>query len=407
LSGNFNDYIFKCGNPASGNAFSGGHGVENLTIVNTHATGGGIRLGYAVGGCIRNCVVTANTGINTATTDAFAQTFSAEIAIENCAINPGANPSGSIGINTVSDGGIIGCYITGCDIGVKCHGDQTGKTLVGCQIELCKTGLTGDAVVKGGVFKNCGVGIAGGIRVIHGVRIEGAEGTISGNPQYGIQLTTDSANYTIFSGIVVTGQFQQYGIEIAVNGVGAQRTMFIGVQVTNTSTLGGQAWHIPATTGAGIFIGCNTASDTASVSPVAGLPAPVYGIATISWDAGTGNTTLTASGVINFNPIDPAAGVVSTVTVEGVTPSGYNGTFNVASLGGFNKLVYAQSNPGNATGSGASMFAVVNSNSGALEGDCYDVNDSSVNTWGAVALPGGSTHAKVRWSGSNWTVVGV
>jgi hypothetical protein len=41
-----------------------------------------------------------------------------------------------------------------------------------------------------------------------------------------------------------------------------------------------------------------------------------------------------------------------------------------------------------------------------MEGDCYNVSDSSVNTWGSTVAGGGSTHTKVRWNGSNWTVMG-
>jgi hypothetical protein len=42
----------------------------------------------------------------------------------------------------------------------------------------------------------------------------------------------------------------------------------------------------------------------------------------------------------------------------------------------------------------------------ASEGDCYNVSDANTATWGANPLGGGSNHAKVRWNGTKWTVMG-
>jgi hypothetical protein len=92
-----------------------------------------------------------------------------------------------------------------------------------------------------------------------------------------------------------------------------------------------------------------------------------------------------------------------TVTIEGASPSGYNGTFN-ATVTGVNTVTYSQSNPGSPTGSGGT--AVINFNNNSLEGDCYNVSDASTSTWGASSVGGGSVHAKVRWNGSNWIVIG-
>lgn len=41
-----------------------------------------------------------------------------------------------------------------------------------------------------------------------------------------------------------------------------------------------------------------------------------------------------------------------------------------------------------------------------LEGDEFNISDSSTATWGANVTTTGSNHVLVRWNGSNWTVVG-
>ena len=41
-----------------------------------------------------------------------------------------------------------------------------------------------------------------------------------------------------------------------------------------------------------------------------------------------------------------------------------------------------------------------------LEGDEYDITDSNTATWGATAAGSGSNHVRVRYNGSNYTVVG-
>ncbi len=43
----------------------------------------------------------------------------------------------------------------------------------------------------------------------------------------------------------------------------------------------------------------------------------------------------------------------------------------------------------------------------AVEGMEFDITDSTTTTWGAnVTIGGGGNHVKVRYNGTNWTVVG-
>ena len=42
-----------------------------------------------------------------------------------------------------------------------------------------------------------------------------------------------------------------------------------------------------------------------------------------------------------------------------------------------------------------------------LEGQEFDITDCNTSVWGATATGGGAVHAKVRYNGTNWTVVGI
>lgn len=64
------------------------------------------------------------------------------------------------------------------------------------------------------------------------------------------------------------------------------------------------------------------------------------------------------------------------------------------------------------TGSGAiynsvGVIAGEDGQENAVEGDVWNVNDCSVNTWSTPALAGGSTHAKLRYNGAALTVMGI
>jgi len=43
----------------------------------------------------------------------------------------------------------------------------------------------------------------------------------------------------------------------------------------------------------------------------------------------------------------------------------------------------------------------------AVEGMQFDISDCNAATWGAIAAGGGSTHARVRYNGTKWTVIGI
>jgi len=410
ITGNFSDYILKRAlNDTTG--FTGNHNVENLAFVNTHETGGGIRWGLNVGSAIRDCVVTANLGINTASDDVTPGTTTLECSIVNCTLNPGSNPAGSIGIMSVADGPILHCKITGFAVGIRLWGQEGNQNIMGCRFELCDIGFQPGVMPGGGngsdsgynivgcYFLNCGRAIAldsSNTGRYAGIRIESTNATVFGSaPQSGISGSVNGSSS--FEGIFITGQFSNAGVDLSsLTTSFLNRSIYRGITVNNTGT--GINWKPPTTAAVAVFRACNVAP----VYTMAELPV-MTSPASATWSGGTATVTCAW---LNLSPfISP--GITFNIYVQGMTPSGYNGAFTGAVAATSNTLTYTVSNPGGSGSGGAILvnpdnFGVLN----AKEGDCYNVSDASMAAWGAKPIGGGSTHAKVRWNGSSWTIMG-
>lgn len=336
IIGNFSDYVLSRNDANGGNDSALLSSIENLTVINLHATGGGIHFGSATLGAVRDCNVVANQGIQIASDGTPAPASGPlDMSVENCSVSPGVNVSGSIGIMSLANGPILNCRIIGYESGMQVWGNEGYYNVLGCYFEgnivgikLCVSAdgtpyLSGGGIFTGLWFKNNGTAIqfgnigatsgVGGGRFC-GIRIEADENVLIGGsrPQYGINLS-NKCGYSLFAGITVTGQYDQYGIYD--DGDLDNRNTWMGVHVANTSTHGGLLWHLPVAPSrlTGMFAGCN-------VAPVC--------------------------------------------TVAALTSSPF-------------------------------------------EGDNYNVSDSNSAVWGNTSGGSGSTHAKVRWNGSNWTVVGI
>lgn len=284
ITGNFPDAIIKRASliDSGSNTF---HIIEGLTIINTHASGTGIRWGNCIGGAIRDCNITANTAINT--NDIFNPTLSSfELSIKNCTASPGSNVSGSIGLTSISNSIVANCRFVGFELGLKFYGNEGFMYVAGCHFERNIVGmLPGPGMtVSGCTFKDNGIGIsfAGGGR-FSGIRIDASESiTVGGaRPQYGIKIDAGGFDFTLLSGILVTGQYDQYGIYIEGGEQSPLYSTFIGVRSVNTSTHGGLAWRLPSTAGTAQFIECNAAP----VFTMATLPTLSGGISAGSWAA--------------------------------------------------------------------------------------------------------------------------
>lgn len=502
IVGNFPDFVMRRDRVGTGDdtgGDSGGHIVEKLQIVNNHATGGGLRLGGSVGAMIRDLTVVANKAINTANQDTRinnAYWGSLEVSMIDLDLSPGANTSGSVGIQTMSDGPIDNCRVIGFDAGVRVFGGQGATSLIGGTIEQCGVGYQpagpdglsdggANCTISGTVFKNNGTAILDPkSTAIQAAKIIGQQGGLpgGGNPQYGIRIGSGLISLAAYDGVEVSGWFDLASISVAGGEDDNPQNTWRSVAANaNTSTTpGAKTWDLPSTAMTIRFIGCNIAP----VWTMAQLPPKTLTVTNAIWGAnavktlgaitggsggtpgnyfsvpltgGTGSgaqatvvvgsggdvTSVTISivgsgytagdtlsavsinigGVTGFSV--PAASVFNaatltytggnftsksgTATISGVTPSGFNGFFSVATFYTSSTLTYAlASNPG-AYVSGGTVLVNILTDSGELnaqEGDAFNVNDANTTTFGAIPFGGGSGHAKVRWNGQNWTVMG-
>lgn len=324
ITGNFADYIFSR---------TVGFGLqtffEKLTITNTNALGGGIRLGgNVVEGAVRDCVITANKGVNTYNSDtdpSFAGSFG--ITFENCMFSPGSNRTSSQGLMLASNGPVLNCYFKGFDTSaIQMARGAQAQYIGGCFFEQNGTAIlfgvrpdgtvssANNVAVAGCWFKNNSTAISfagngtsagsGADNVFIGLRIEGTNGQAPGsaNPQYGIILGTSGSgtgpSFGVFAGIVVTGQYDIAGISIPGSGGGGGNMTFMGVSVTNSSTTPGAVpWALNTlnhTDEGDIYIACNQNN----VITVANLPTEaegaVYNVSdgtnSLAWGATVTNT---------------------------------------------------------------------------------------------------------------------
>lgn len=415
IVGNFADYVLKRSDPSYGT--SPGSVIEKLTVINEHATGGGIRMGVTVCGAIRDCVVTANQGISSTAEDDNTTDTSLDFSVENCTVVAGANVAGSNGFMSVADGVYLNCRAIGFETGMRLWAGQGCMNIFGCYFERNIVGLgfgapdgsnggTGSITVAGSHFKNNGSAISFGPTTgagggsFFGIHIEASESVTvgGGRPQYGIYVGDGFCGGSLFAGITVTGQFEQYGMYVASHAGSPAPTsnVFMGVKSANTSTHGGLAWLVPSTGYTAKFIECNC---PAPVYTMDKLPTSISSFNSLTWSGGTATAVLALD-------VNALIGIPQPITVKGVTPSGYNGSFTATVISG-DTLTYSVADPG---GSGSGGTIVVNRTQGghpaAYEGDGYDVSDSDVSSWGGNPVGGGVTHAKVRWNGSDWSVVG-
>ena len=340
IFGSFADYIFRCTDNANtgDNSGSGGmHLIESLNVINNDPGGGGIRIGFSVGGAVRDCTFSANRCINTASDDTVHGVTSQELSIENCFCFPGSHVSGSVGILSVADGPITNCTIIGFENGARIWGGQGNMTFQGCRFELCGIGLNagidGDGLgnecsyyqLSGCSFKDCGTAISatGTTAFFMGIDIESTGAAVFGSvPQYGIVVDT---SLSMYFGIVVNGPYAVAGISIATSNIELSRNAYMGINVNNTAGGGAVNWILPsrpvgALIGeAGSFntvVGCNAAP---SYNATTSLPVASMAITGTSWADGTAIFTLSIFSSVN-------QGVLFDMVVTGA-PTGYNGTF--------------------------------------------------------------------------------
>jgi hypothetical protein len=131
IRGSFDDYLIKRTLPDSQGSFGGGHHISGLTLINSTAGGGGIRIGAALGASVIDCDITADYCINEGNYDddvaagGHGWGASLELAIENCTLRAlTARRSGSTGIAKAANGPITNCTFMNFDTAARTYGQE-------------------------------------------------------------------------------------------------------------------------------------------------------------------------------------------------------------------------------------------------------------------------------------------
>lgn len=321
---------------------------ERLDITNDHTTGGGIRIGSSIGAVIRHCIINAHIDI---TTEDSVGVSSSNTQIQDCTLTGKGDFIGSVAIINGGGGSITGTKVQPGNIGILAYGN--GLHISGGRIERCSQGH-----VYGLDSGGNDVGLSG--FSCTGNTFEGCwtsidfQGTVSGFSLKGISiLGHDSGNagpsgsYTVN---VPTAQNSQYGIRIR--------------------------------------------ADKARNGVISGFSASTADVATFLMEDSTirGNVLITSGSMTNV------------ATTWSLPTKAHTAKF----MPGMNSSVLS----GVTTGVAATyLFANLPGQSGAasvtpIEGEEYDITDSSTATWGQTVTGSGSNHVRTRYNGTNWTVLG-
>lgn len=402
ITGHFNDFLIKYQYSDVTDSGSQRGVIERFRLINTHSTGGGIRYGTCSGGTIRDCIITANRGIYChIRTVGSTVWIPFEVSIFNCHLDPGSNPTGSVGIFTGTDGPIANCTFTGFATGAAMGGGNGGMNFIGCKFEECVIGYataTANWLLSGCRFVNCSTAIhcaGGGRSLLSGIQIEAATGTIAGDPQYGLRVMGDGLSGCVVGGVNITGDYAAFGVDIANAGANPIQNLFAGIGANND-------WGTDTTTpNTGQFIAC----DRLPLLSFANLQARKVSAA--SWSAGVVTLTIPSFLSSSGNYI-----TVTGVEVGGDDNNGYNGTFLLASGTTSVALKYDVAvDPGPADtpqpNAAAVKLQAQDRPPCVFVGDTYNITNSNTSVWGAAVNQGApNDNVKVRWNGVNWTVVG-
>ncbi len=280
-------------------------------------------------------------------------------AIRNCSIT--ANK----GINTVGldDRSILGAYFGSFEISIENCKLSPGSNVSGSQ---------GILAMANGPIMNCQfIGLEFGIQTFGG---QGAQNIMG--------CYFEQCGTGVLSGVGPTGTLDAAGA-YSVTGCWFKNCSIAIRYRTSTSGCLFQGLRIEGTNGQapsggnsqyGLLFGDGGSGTTARETQFAGITVTgQYDVAGISFPA-----------TDSFNRQNTLMGVQS---VSWVFPA----SADAASFIGCNH---------------AAVYTFANINAAPDEGDSVNVSNSNSATWGATAAGGGSTHAKLRYNGSAWTVVG-
>jgi len=254
------------------NNTTGGRIFEKLTMQNSQATGGCIRIGSTIGAFIRDCYFGGNTCV---TTEDSVGNSSQNILFENCTFASNATPNPGNAIIIGGSGAIAGCYAAGVDTAIRAYG--SGLQCLGNRIEVSNTaylfgldsggnnrGASGFAVTSGsteGVLTSFDLaGTCSGF-VLGPMQIMGHDSTNAGSPhancQYGVRVRAVTPYHSagVFNQLSV-GSFYDVACFSIANASSRANLAFINCQ-GNQNGGAGVNWITPTNAYTAVFQNCN------------------------------------------------------------------------------------------------------------------------------------------------------
>jgi hypothetical protein len=270
IFGSVNGYIFDrhLGSP---NNTKGGRIFEKLSITNSHATGGAIRLGSTNGGAVRNCQINGHIGF---TAEDTAGSSSERIFIQSCTFAGGGTVSGSRAVILGGGGVLESSNLRSYDIAHIGYG--SGLHIAGCRSENCNTsfrfgldsadsssigmsGLSMHSTTTEGCWTAFHIaGPTNGFSLTscghlgHDIGNAGAT-QVDQASQYGFKLDANCATAGVLQGCTAANHHDQYGFSIA----GATNRANVAIRECSSIVNTGSNWSLPSTAHTATFFNNN------------------------------------------------------------------------------------------------------------------------------------------------------
>lgn len=395
IQGTFSDFIVKKGDDNRETLI----GIEKLCISNfsTNSSSGAILMNATVNTYVRDCQINGFIGVR-GDTNCF------DGLIENCAITGNGNLPGSIGC-MIGQVTVINCRLQGWDNAVRIF--NVGATVFGCALEVNTTAILLGQDITGATLGCNGVNITGnstercdtGFYIwsatalsMHGNDITGTVGVVGDLPLSNLVWSGGTVTATTAAPHGLSGSINLFIDGATPSGYDG----FFPCTITGAST-----FTFPLTPNPGSFVsgsyavpclyglrikGCQASAITGNNIAIS----PAYASVDLTADGNTAGAWNLMAGMLTSAQ---AGGNGKWILLPSVSKSGWTiiESDNPALVLAFNEL------PGQTN----SLYRTI-----AIEGMEFNINNSNTATWGANAAGGGSNHVKVRYNGTNWTVVG-
>ncbi len=413
ITGSVDGYIFDR-SLATPNNTTGGRIFEKMKISNSFATGGCIRIGSSLGAVIRDCVFSAHTGITTE--DAVGES-SENVLIQTCQFGIGSGTvSGAHHIIIGGGGSIQNCAVQFADTGVLAYGSglhasgnrmernntawKLGVDSGGNQVGLSGFSLTA-STYEGNRIAFDLAGPCDGF-YIGSHNIQGHDSTNAGAVESLTQFTGSISGTTLTVLSAVSG-FDVIQVGQIVGHLDGADAVTAGTAITAHLGGGGgsgSTWTVNHSQ----TVGSETLVTAAAGTDLSLVQSTQYSIR-IGADCAT-NGVIESIGIGSWHDVacvdiaDATSRTNLVIRNITATTSGGAGADYVLPTNAYTALIENCNTPVVWT------YSQLPSGGNVLEGDEFDISNSNTATWGATAAGGGSSRVRVRYNGTNYTVVG-